>query len=383
MAGQLQHDLLPRANHDELARQDFVHSLKLHLATRVAPGNKQVYERRAKPRFEQQAQRPPKDRHEVRHVMRDEPYYQTWSALQRTSQEMMWEAVDSSVTRQLPELVARASRPARPLGSLRLDPDLTIPAYHTAVDIHCQPGGYHTEGGPDDVAAGAVYDRAVYIYAMRRLGALNDDMGQSVVAYLQHRQPDFQPARILDMGCTVGHSTLPYADAYPAAELCAIDVGAPVLRYAHARAEALGKAVHFSQQNAERTTFADASFDLIVSHILLHETSSRALRNIVRESYRLLAPGGLMIHQEVPQYHGLDPYQAFVLDWDTHNNNEPFWGTLRDSDLTAIAREAGFAEERVLETMIPSAAQVKARTGRFQAGDFGGSGHWFLFAATK
>ena len=383
MAGQLQHDLLPRANHDELARQDFVHSLKLHLATRVAPGNKQVYERRAKPRFEQQAGRPPKDRHEVRHVMRDEPYYQTWSALQRTSQEMMWEAVDASVTRQLPELVARAIRPAKPLGSLRLDPDLAIPAYHTAVDIHCQPGGYHTEGGPDDVAAGAVYDRAVYIYAMRRLGALNDDMGQSVVAYLQHRQPDFRPARILDMGCTVGHSTLPYADAYPAAELCAIDVGAPVLRYAHARAEALGKRVHFSQQNAERTSFADASFDLIVSHILLHETSSRALRNIVRESYRLLAPGGLMIHQEVPQYHGLDPYQAFVLDWDTYNNNEPFWGTLRDSDLTAIAREAGFAEERVLETMIPSAAQVKARTGRFQAGDFGGSGHWFVFAATK
>ena len=218
---------------------------------------------------------------------------------------------------------------------------------------------------------------------MRRLGALNDDMGQSVVAYLQHCQPDFRPARILDMGCTVGHSTLPYADAYPAAELCAIDVGAPVLRYAHARAEALGKAVHFSQQNAEITSFADASFDLIVSHILLHETSSRALRNIVRESYRLLAPGGLMIHQEVPQYHGLDPYQAFVLDWDTYNNNEPFWGTLRDSDLTAIAREAGFAKERVLETMIPSAAQVKARTGRFQAGDFGGSGHWFLFAATK
>ena len=137
MAGQLQHDLLPRANHDELARQDFVHSLKLHLATRVAPGNKQVYERRAKPRFEQQAQRPPKDRHEVRHVMRDEPYYQTWSALQRTSQEMMWEAVDASVTRQLPELVERASRPAEPLGSLHLDPPwpsrpITRPSISTA-----------------------------------------------------------------------------------------------------------------------------------------------------------------------------------------------------------------------------------------------------------
>ena len=251
--------------------------------------------------------RPPKDRHEVRRVMRDEPYYQTWSALQRTSQEMMWESVNASVARQLPDLVSRASHNRTALGSLTLNPDLPIPAYHTAVDIHCQPGGYHTELGQDDVAAGAIYDRAVYIYAMSRLGALNDEMGQSVAVSLLQHHPDFQPKKILDMGCTVGHSTLPYVDTYPEAEISAIDVGAPVLRYAHARAEALGKRVHFSQQNAEQTNFADGSFDLIVSHILLHETSSKALRNIMKESYRLLAPGGMMIHQEVPQYHGMDP----------------------------------------------------------------------------
>ena len=185
------------------------------------------------------------------------------------------------------------------------------------------------------------------------------------------------------MGCTVGQSTLPYVDTYPDAEISAIDVGAPVLRYAHARAEALGKRVHFSQQNAEQTNFSDGSFDLIVSHILLHETSSKALRNILKESYRLLAPGGLMIHQEVPQYQGMDPYDAFILDWDTYNNNEPFWGTLRDSDLSALAVQAGFTKEKVIETMIPSAIQVKARTQRFQGGDFGGGGQWFILAATK
>ena len=387
MATQLQHDLLPQASHDELARQNFVQSLKLHLATKVSPGNKVVYEQRAKPRFEKETRRPPKDRHEVRRVMRDEPYYQTWSALQRTSQEMMWESVSSSVARQLPDIIARSSQngtePGSRLGTLALNPDLPIPAYHTAVDIHCQPGGYHTELGQDDVAAGAIYDRAVYIYSMSRLGALNDEMGQSVAVYMQHQYPDFQPQRILDMGCTVGQSTLPYVDTYPDAEISAIDVGAPVLRYAHARAEALGKRVHFSQQNAEQTNFSDGSFDLIVSHILLHETSSKALRNILKESYRLLAPGGLMIHQEVPQYQGMDPYDAFILDWDTYNNNEPFWGTLRDSDLSALAVQAGFTEEKVIETMIPSAIQVKTRTQRFQGGDFGGGGQWFILAATK
>ena len=261
---------------------------------------------------------------------------------------------------------------------------MEIPSYHTAVDIHCQPGGYHTELTADDVAAGAVYDRGVYIYAMSRLGPFNDDMGQSVVHYLKEQHPGFRPRKILDMGCSVGHSTLPYVDAYPEAKIYAIDVGAPMLRYAHARAEALGKRVYFSQQNAEHTNFANQSFDLVVSHILLHETSSKAIRNLMHECYRLLMPGGMIAHQEVPQYQGMDPYDAFILDWDTYNNNEPFWGTIHDMDLAALATESGFAADRVIQTLTPSALQLaRSRTNLFQGGDFGGGGKWFIFAASK
>jgi ubiquinone/menaquinone biosynthesis C-methylase UbiE len=384
MYEQAQHDMLPRATHDELARQNFVQSLKVHLATKVSPGNKVVYEKRAKPRFEREYHRAPQDRHDVRRVMKDEPYYQTWSAMLRTSQEMMWDSVASSVERQLPSLTERTKTNEHALGSLTLDPTLVIPSYHTAVDIHCQPGGYHTQNSDDDIAAGAIYDRAVHIYAMGRMGPLNDDLGASLVAHLKAQYPDFQPSRILDMGCSVGHSTIPYVDAYPNAEIQAIDVGASMLRYAHARAEALGKRVHFSQQNAEHTNFADGSFDLIVSHILLHETSATAIRNIVRECYRLLKRGGMMLHVEVPQYRGMDPYDAFILDWDTYNNNEPFWGALHDMDLVALANEGGFAAENVIQTAVPSAFKMaRSRTKLFQGGDFGGGGQWFVFGATK
>ena len=384
MKTQLQHSVLPEATHDEFARQNFVQSLKVHLATKVSPGNKTIYERRASPRFEREHQRLPQDRHEVRSVMKNEPYYQMWSTLLRTSQEMMWDSVNVSVERQLPQLRERVATNGGTLGSLALDPDLAIPAYRTAVDIHCQPGGYHTELGPDDVAAGATYDRGVYIYAMSRLGPLNDEMGQSVVLHLKDQHADFRPLRILDMGCTVGHSTLPYVDAYPDAEIFAIDVGAPVLRYAHARAESLGKRVHFSQQNAEHTNFEEGSFDLIVSHILLHETSSKAMRNIMQEGHRLLKPGGMMLHQEVPQYEGMPAYDTFILDWDTYNNNEPFWGTIHSMDLQKLAEESGFAADNVMQLMIPSALErATARTKKFQGGDFGGGGAWFIFGAKK
>ena len=384
MNGQFEHGILPQATHDELARQSFVQSLKVHLASKVSPGNKVIYEERVKPAFEHQHRRPPQDRHEVRRAMVTEPYYQMWSALQRTSQEMMWDAVSTSVEHQLEELSRRAGKLERKLGSLTLDPALPLPPYHAAVDIHCQPGGYHTELEAGDVTAGAIYDRAVYIYAMGRMGALNDDMGASVVAYLRKERPQFRPARILDMGCSVGHSTLPYVDGYPEAEVFAIDVAGPMLRYAHARAEALGKRVHFSQQNAESTNFPDESFDLIVSHILLHETSAKAVRNIIRECRRLLRRGGMAIHAEVPQYEGMAPYDTFMLDWDTYNNNEPFWGYLHDMDLKQLARESGFEGSSVVQTMVPSAfEQAKARTRLLQGGDFAGAGQWFLYILAR
>lgn len=386
MNEQLKHPMLPQATHDELARQNFVQSLKLHVARTISPGNKVIYEKVAKPRFEQEHQRSPQDRHEIRRLMQNESYYRWWSALRRNTQELLWDAVNTSVERQLPELVERArDKGSAHLGSLTLTPDFKIPAYQTAVDIHCMPGGYHSEFTEDDVAAGATYDRGVYVYGLGWLGPLNDDMGQSIVQnYLKPEYPDFQPAKILDMGCSVGHSTLPYVDAYPDAEVYAIDVAAPMLRYAHARAEALGKLVHFSQQNAEHTGFADESFDLVVSHILLHEIPKPAIRNVIRECYRLLAPGGMMIHVEAPLYRDMDSYTAFMFDWETANNNEPFWSAMRDLDLVAIAAEAGFEADKVIQTFVANGAwKAKAPTGNSKHGELGSRGNWFVFAASK
>jgi len=381
---QYRHAVLTKPNHDEAARQDFVRSLKLYLATNVSPKNRLVYEQTARPAFEREHGRKPKNRHDVRKIMSQQPYYQFWSSMLRTSQEMMWASCQIPIERELDNL-ADQSKQIGGNGTLRLDPSLEIPKYHTAVDIHCQPGGYHTEVVPDDIAAGALYDRAVYVYAMGRMGPLNDDMGASQVAYIKKNFPSFSPKRILDLGCAVGHSTLPYVEAYPDAEIHAIDVAAPMLRYAHARANALGKTIHFSQQNAESMNFDDGSFDLIVSHILLHETSAVALKNIMSECFRLLTPGGLMVHSETPPYKDMDEYDAFILDWDTYNNNEPFWGYTHELDIERTVEEAGFDAGEIFEAMAPSAyeAAQHKRTNIFQGGDFGGGGVWYLWGCWK
>ncbi|MCT7983259.1 class I SAM-dependent methyltransferase [Laspinema sp. A4] len=384
MNPQFRHPILPETTHDELARQNFVTSLKKHVFS-LSVKNQGVYETRAKPRFEQEHQRSPETRYEIQQAMKDEPQYRWVSALKRMGQELMWDSVLSSVERQLPALRERAKGVTQPLGSLTLNPDLVIPSYQQAVDIHCMPGSYHSDLDGDDVAAGALYDRGVYLYAQGMLGPLNDDMGRSAVQnFLKREYPDFHPRHILDMGCTVGHSTLPYVEGYPEAAVHGIDIGASLLRYAHARAEALGKRVHFSQQNAEKTNFADQSFDLVVSHILFHEIPVPALRNVLRECYRLLTPGGMMVHIEAPLYRHMDPYRAFAFDWETVNNNEPFWSAFRDLDLKAEATNAGFEPDQVLETFAPNGAWLQAQSNGIPKGQgFGSRGTWFMLVAWK
>ena len=342
------HAMLPRTLHDEAAMQDFVAAFRGHLSAQVVPGNRKLYQQRIGPDFERRHHRPPADRHEIRRLMEQHPYYQFWSAMQRRSQEMMWESLIDPTNRALPGLIAKSrqlnNRSARHRGLLRPDPSLQIPRYHTVHDIHLMPGGYHSNNTEDDIAAGALYEGGLPLYMGDLFGPENDLMGQLLLGFLRRDWPEFKPLRILDMGCAAGNSTLPWARAFGQAEVHAIDVGAPVLRYAHARAKALGVAVHFSQQNAEHTDFEAESFDLIVSHIMLHETSRKALRNILGESWRLLRPGGLMLHFEIPR--GNDDFEQFMHDWETYNNNETFAGFMTSINLTELAREAGFAADK-------------------------------------
>lgn len=337
------HPLLPATDHDEQARQDFVASLRSHLAAHVAPGNKAIYQHRVKPKFAAAEQREPADYHEIGKLMTRDSYYQFWSAMQRRSQELMWDSVIDPTERQLSELISTsealaARKPAG--GSLRLDSELPMPRYHTAADIHIQPGGYHGEVAPNDITAGVLYEGGLPIYINDALGVRSDGLGRTLARYTQLSWADWAPKTILDMGCAVGNSTLPWAEFYPQARIDAIDVAAPCLRYAHARAEHYGVAVHFSQQNAEQTNFQSASYDLIVSHIVLHETSHSALPNILRECWRLLRPGGRMLHMEVPR--GDNAFEQFMLQWEAYNNNESFSRYMTDIDLVALARKTGF-----------------------------------------
>lgn len=361
---QYPHAVLPSATLDERAREEAVRALRRTVVGRLVPGIADTWEHRVGPALGHA----PESRVEVRRAMLADPFVRHVFSLRRIVQEQVWDCTAQIVGRQIDELNARAEQlPTTVGGTLELDPRLPIPAYLKAMDVHAMPTGYWdaiTDGY--DVSAGAMYDRGVYLYALGMSGPLGDSRGRSVAEnYFRDRLPDFTPKRILDLGCSVGHSLLPYAEIYPEAEIWGIDVAPGMLRYAHARAESLGKKIHYSQQNAVATTFADGSFDLVTSHILLHETCADYLPRVFAECFRLLAPGGIMMHAEVPQYHDLDAFQQFMIDYDTYYNNEPFWGAMHDVDLRQLAIDAGFAPEQISTEFVSSGRkETTDRTGR-------------------
>ncbi len=395
---QAPHELLPNNSHDEASRQEFTKSLKGFIQQSMLPGLGPIYANRVAKKFKSEHGREPKDRRDIRTAMVEDPFFKLYASVNRISQELIWETTNVSVERQLPDLVEKAKKLSSKAKAQLVIPDGFVPPkYITSIDIHCMPGGYTTEVTENDVAAGALYDRGVFMYAMGYAGPYNDDMGRSVCNYIKRHKPDFKPRRILDMGCTVGHSTVPYKEYFPDAEIWGIDVGAPVIRYAHARAQALDADINFAQMNAEETTFEDGYFDLVVSHILLHETSGKAMPRIFKEAHRLLAPGGMMIHADLPPFDLMDPFTQFILDNETWYNNEPFWGAMRDQDQVQLAKDAGFPAETVRFDTAPMAILEFAHAAEqpedeavegsaereFTAGEFAPGGGWEVLIAEK
>ncbi len=379
------HGVSPDFTHDERARFNFLAQLNTHLAAQVVPGNARAYETRVKPAFEAEHGRAPVDRHEVRKAMLRDSYFQTWSALRRSSMELRQQNGREVVLRQLDKLNAKAAALNHQSPQLKLNPDVAIPAYIRKVDFHCMPGGYTTELAADDVSAAANYDIGVFATTGGGLGCFNDGAGLAVAQWMRSRYPDFNPKRILDMGTGPGHTVTAIAQAFPDSEIISVDVAAPMLRFAHARAKSLGvNNITFMQANAENVPLPDADFDVVLTTIFLHETSNLAIRRIMAETHRLLKPGGLSFHLEQPQYAGLPPFEQFMRDWDALYNNEPFWTRMHEMDIEQLMADAGFQRDKMFqdkaEGILDETIFGKPRS---DVEDFGRKAAWHLFGVHK
>ncbi len=377
----------------EECRQAFVSALRKHVMVNLSSAMREDYEHRVKPRYLQEHGEEPKTSRIVKKAMEPIMLYRMWSSLRYNAQEMVWASVQDSVERALPDMIeiARTAAEMNPAGgSLKLNPNLEIPRYVSALDVHLMPGCYHTEHTPDDVAQGAVQVLGgdVFRGGFRHRKGNAGGVGQSIAHYLKLKHPEFAPKQILDMGCNTGKNLFPYLDVYPDIEAHGIDVGAPLLRFGHAVASHEGYPIHFSQQNAEHLEFEDSSFDIVTSSFFLHELPLKSTKAIFAEARRVLRPGGLMIHMELPPNSEVEPYYGFYLDWDTGpNNNEPFYAEFRNQDIKALCEGAGFQSDNYVQHLIPNYSSFGADKfaafidGKIDAPNHGNGASWFVFGA--
>lgn len=228
-------------------------------------------------------------------------------------------------------------------GSLELNPDMEIPDY-ARHEIHTQPGGY--VGNP---FAGHIYHYSTNnFYNAGKLFNYQDELHTRLGGQVPAPE-DGEVTRILDVGCGIGQLAVAMKERFPDAEVWGVDVGAPMIRYAHMRAVELDVAVNFAQRLAEDTKFPDNHFDMVASYILHHELPEEISIAVTKEMHRILRPGGIFfpIDFKTGSARGNGSAYARYSQWKDHRWNEEVWRQEYDKfDFPKAMTDAGFEVTR-------------------------------------
>ena len=364
-----------RPSHDERARQSYVGAIKGYTNMIVQADLEREIEDIIVPEVQKKKKCDELSRKDIEKQSARLPIYALWSNLTFHSQDMLFRTVEETVSRTKSDEEAIAEtltgRPDKK-GSLTIDEKLKVSPPVSNVEIHRMPGGYVSESDENDLSAARVYSGTIEIYRNAKAmgdgsSAGSDAIGQFTAQTVKNYFPELKPLRILDLGCGTGEQTVAFKRAFPEAEVFGLDAAAPLLRFAHAWAESEDLEVHFQHANAQATEFPDDHFDLIVSHILFHETSRSVMPKVMAEAHRILAPGGVFLNLDVPYQPAVTPLPRQVTNhWQVVNNGEPFWTGFAESDVESLLKRSGFSEP-----------QVFAKYEQF------GSGKYFVFGGSK
>lgn len=212
------------------------------------------------------------------------------------------------------------------------------------VDLDRYPSYYRrtfhwqTDGWLSDTSA-RLYDASVEFL----FGGTADVMRRMAIpAVVEQCRGRTRPA-VLDVGCGTGRFLLQLGKALPGAKLYGLDLSPYYLKHAGRVLEELTD-VSLIGDNAERVPLADSLFDAVTSVFLFHELPRNVRRNVMREAFRVLRPGGRFVVCDSAQLSDSGELRD-ILHRFPASYHEPYYkGYLRD-DLAGIMRECGFAVE--------------------------------------
>ncbi len=264
------------------------------------------------------------------------PAISSWKRLMRSQQQMTWAKCFESYNRDRDYWEGKlAQAEAKNPNRLHRDPDLVVPDY-ACQDIHLQPGGYCK-----DELAGYVFHHGTRVFYQ---GDNDGDEHHELYASLLREPDDGVLNNILDLGCSIGQGTTALKTRYPNASVIGVDIGLPLLRYAHMRATDLAIDVEFQHALAEALPYADGSQDAVFAFILFHEVPESSFSEIVAEAFRVLRPGGTFTVIDAPNSKALPAPNRMWLAFDAKYNCEPYSPAFVASDFDQILTGTGFVE---------------------------------------
>jgi ubiquinone/menaquinone biosynthesis C-methylase UbiE len=98
--------------------------------------------------------------------------------------------------------------------------------------------------------------------------------------------------RVLDLGCGTGTLSVQIKRRHPDARVFALDPDPHALARARRKAQRAGVAIEFQQGFGDALPWADASFERVLSSLVLHHLTGEEKRRTLAEVRRVLVPGG-------------------------------------------------------------------------------------------
>jgi len=202
-----------------------------------------------------------------------------------------------------------------------------MPEYY-ARNFHFQTDGYFSE------ASARRYDHQVEILFSGTAGAM-----RRLILPVLKKDADLA-GRWLEIGCGSGSATRPVLATFPKVRLTALDLSRSYLKVAQDHLREFDN-VDFAQGDGTALEFKDQTFDAVYSVYQLHEMPREQREKLVREAFRVLKPGGLLLFADSLQWDD-NPELNWALERFPKVYHEPFYTNYsRDKMEDLLSRVTG------------------------------------------